>query len=321
MLPNVVEAAHLQAANGVEGFMRPVFSQALGPADPAGAVIGLAAPRRAIVLVASASGGCRRGVTSVMGRSRPPPRTRRRRSRCDPGVVTDVSPNVSSVSTHTWLWATLFFATILVLATIGSDRGAGAVRPARSLPAAMPVTIPLVLMAFGARDALSSLAFASIPMPRRYLTLMLGIWGVSSVPLVAMGSRTVRGCSWSPHSCSVCFRRRWSSGAPPCSGGAAASAGPGRRVWTFVSVALLPLSMAIVTPVSHAIGYTATFVLAGLLRCRARWCSIWRPGCGATRSGIRCAMRPVPVVAPDTAVSATLALRQRAVSAIAAQVD
>lgn len=33
----------------------------------------------------------------------------------------------------------------------------------------------------------------------------------------------------------------------------------------FVSVALLPVSMAIVAPVSHAIGYPATFILAGLL--------------------------------------------------------
>lgn len=49
LLPIVAEAAHLQAANGVEGFMRPVFNQAAGPMI-AGVVIGMAAPGQAVVL-------------------------------------------------------------------------------------------------------------------------------------------------------------------------------------------------------------------------------------------------------------------------------
>jgi len=39
----------------------------------------------------------------------------------------------------------------------------------------------------------------------------------------------------------------------------------------FVSVALMPVSMAIAAPVSSAIGLTATFVLAGLLPVPIAW--------------------------------------------------
>lgn len=46
LLPSVVEAAQLQAANGIEGFLRPVIFQAIGPMV-AGGVISIASPRLA----------------------------------------------------------------------------------------------------------------------------------------------------------------------------------------------------------------------------------------------------------------------------------
>ncbi|MBD0023958.1 MFS transporter [Gordonia pseudamarae] len=265
MLPNVVEAAHLQAANGVEGFMRPVFNQAAGPMI-AGLVIGLAAPGQAIVLagVASAlSGWCYMAMGPVARRHEPAESTGRSGVR---GVVADIAEGVAYMWRTPWLWATLFFATILVLATMGPievlvpfalrDRAGGDAGDHS-----------LVLMGFGAGAAVASLTFASIPMPRRYLTLMLGIWGISSVPLVAMAfaDRTwmfvvtafVLGVLFDGPMViwGTLLQRR----VPPHLLGRVAS------LDFFVSIALMPVSMAVVAPVSHAIGYTATFILAGLL--------------------------------------------------------
>lgn len=305
MLPNVVEAAHLQAANGVEGFMRPVFNQAAGPLI-AGAVIGLAAPGQAIVLAGIASvlsAWCYVVMGPVARRHEP---TDTGEVGAIRGVVTDIAEGVAYMWRTPWLWATLFFATILVLATIGPievlvpfalrDRAGGDAGDHS-----------LVLMAFGAGAALSSLAFASIPMPRRYLTLMLGIWGVSSVPLVAMGfahstwmfvvTAFVLGVLFDGPMViwGTLLQRR----VPPHLLGRVSS------LDFFVSVALLPLSMAIVAPVSHAIGYTATFVLAGLLPVPCAL--VFYLAARLWRDEIEHPLRdePVPVVAPDTAVSAT----------------
>ncbi|MDL9946381.1 MFS transporter [Gordonia sp. ABSL11-1] len=264
LLPGVVEAAQLQAANGIEGFLRPVIFQAIGPMV-AGGVISIASPGLAIVLagVASASSALfyvamrpvsvRRDLTEVTGH---PVRT----------VVTDIAEGFAYMWRTPWLWATLFFACILVLATMGPievlvpfalrervDGGAG--------------DHAFVLAAFGIGAASASLVFASVPMPRRYLSVMFGIWSVSSVPLVIMG---LADATWmfvvAGFLMGILFdgpmvlwgtllQRR----VPPELLGRVAS------LDFFVSVALMPVSMALAAPVSHAIGLTATFVVAGLL--------------------------------------------------------
>ncbi|AZG46410.1 MFS transporter [Gordonia insulae] len=264
LLPSVVEAAQLQAANGIEGFLRPVVFQAVGPMA-AGGVISIASPGLAIVLagVASASSALfyvamtpisvRREVTAVSGH---PVRA----------VITDIAEGFAYMWRTPWLWATLFFACILVLATMG---------PIEVLvPFALRERVhggagdhSLVLAAFGIGAAVTSLVFASIPMPRRYLSVMFGIWSVSSVPLVIMG---FADATWmfvvAGFLMGILFdgpmvlwgtllQRR----VPPALLGRVAS------LDFFVSVALMPVSMALAAPVSHAIGLTWTFVLAGVL--------------------------------------------------------
>jgi hypothetical protein len=264
LLPSVVEAAQLQAANGIEGFLRPVIFQAIGPMV-AGGVISIASPGLAIVLagvasaasalfyVAMAPVAVRRDLTAMSGH---PVRA----------VITDIAEGFAYMWRTPWLWATLFFACVLVLATMGPievlvpfalrervDGGAG--------------DHAFVLAAFGIGAASASLVFASIPMPRRYLSVMFGIWSVSSVPLVIMG---FADATWmfvvAGFLMGILFdgpmvlwgtllQRR----VPPELLGRVAS------LDFFVSVALMPVSMAVAAPVSHAIGLTATFVLAGLL--------------------------------------------------------
>ena len=84
-----------------------------------------------------------------------------------------------------WLLATLLFASLMILAMMGpfevlipflvKDRLGGG-----------PGDHAMVMAAFGIGGALGSLAMASVPMPRRYLTWMILLWGLGCLPLVVM---------------------------------------------------------------------------------------------------------------------------------------
>ncbi|MCZ4653274.1 MFS transporter [Gordonia amicalis] len=278
LLPGVVSSSELQAANGIEGFFRPVVFQAVGPMV-AGAVIGATAPGQAVVLAAIASiasGFCYLVMTPVTSRRLGEPASSEseiaRTGAGAGGVVVDLVEGFVYMIRTPWLWGTLFFACVLVLATLG---------PIEVLvPFALRERVEggasqhaWVLAGFGIGAAVTSLVFASLPMPRRYLTVMFGVWSFSSVPLVLMG---VADSTWlfvaAGFGMGVLFdgpmvlwgtllQRR----VPPALLGRIAS------LDFFVSVALMPVSMAIAAPVSSAIGLTATFVLAGLLPVPIAW--------------------------------------------------
>ncbi|MGV9670738.1 MULTISPECIES: MFS transporter [unclassified Gordonia (in: high G+C Gram-positive bacteria)] len=264
LLPAIVEPAQLQAANGIEGIARPVLFQAVGPMV-AGAVISVAAPAQASIIAAIASVGaalCYLLMRPVAVRRDPATL----RGPVVRSVLTDLAEGFVYMWRTPWLWATLFFATVLVLATMG---------PIEVLiPFALRERVnggagdhSLVLAAFGVGAAVSSFVFASIPMPRRYLTLMFGIWSLSSVPLVLMGvaehtwvfivAGFLTGILYDGPMVlwGTLLQRR----VPPALLGRVAS------LDFFVSVVLMPVSMALVAPVSHAIGVTTTFVLCGLI--------------------------------------------------------
>ncbi|MGV9709417.1 MFS transporter [Gordonia sp. NPDC003424] len=264
LLPTIVEAAQLQAANGVEGFLRPVVMQAIGPMV-AGGVISIAAPGPAIALAGLAS-----AVSALAYTRMAPVDVRRTENRIAAGpirsVVTDITEGLGYLWRTPWLWATLFFACILVLAAMGP------------IEVLVPFVLrervnggagdhSLVLAAFGAGAAGASLVFAAIPMPRRYISVMFGMFGLSSLPLVIMG---VAQHTW------VFVVAGLLSGilfdGPMVLWGTmlqrrvpAQLLGRVASLDFFVSVALMPVSMAIAAPVSHWIGLTATFVLAGLV--------------------------------------------------------
>ncbi|NMO01692.1 MFS transporter [Gordonia sp. TBRC 11910] len=260
LLPNVVAAQELQAANGVEGFLRPVVFQALGPVV-AGAAIAIASPGLALIVSAGSSVGAALCYLSMK-----PIESRVHSRAAASSIIGDVVDGFRYMWRTPWLWATLFFATFLVLLTMG---------PIEVLvPFAIRERVhgdaadhSLVLAAFGAGAAIGSLIFAAIPIPRRYLTIMFGLWGLCGVPLVFFGvaehlwvfivAALVLGVAFDGPMVlwGTLLQRR----VPPELLGRVAS------LDFFVSVALMPVSMALAAPVADAIGLTSTFVLGGLL--------------------------------------------------------
>jgi MFS family permease len=264
-LPALVPASDLQAVNGFEGMVRPTIGQAIGP-GVAGVVVGVASPGAAFAIAGSASLCGLLALATV-------PRTAVRR---DLDETTGVHPVRTALADMRegfvymvrtpWLLSTLLFASLMILAVMGplevlipflvKDKLGGG-----------PGDHALVMAAFGIGGAVGSLVMASVRMPRRYLTLMNLGWGISCLPFLVMGAATsvwpvvvsalVMGALFSAPMViwGTLLQRR----VPPALLGRVAS------LDFFVSVSLMPVSMALAGPVSEAIGLRTTFTVAGII--------------------------------------------------------
>lgn len=267
-LPALVPESDLMAVNGFEGMVRPTVGQALGPAV-AGAVVGAVSPAAAVSVAALASLGGLLVLLLV-------PRTPVRREFAEqPGrgvlhaVATgwaDIREGFSYMVRTPWLLATLLFASVMILMVMGplevlipfviKDRlGGGAGGHAA------------VLAAFGLGGALGSLVMGQLRMPRRYLTVMNLMWGVGCLPFLVVG---YAGALWQIVAAAFVVGIGFS--APMVIWGTLLQ----RRVPShllgrvasldfFVSISLMPLSMALAGPVAALIGIKATFTVAAVV--------------------------------------------------------
>jgi MFS family permease len=123
----------------------------------------------------------------------------------------------------------------------------------------------MVLGAFGVGGAVGSLAMASLKMPRRYLTLMNLTWGVACLPMIWMGFAPA---IWVVVACAFVLGVLFS--APMVIWGTllqrrvpAHLLGRVASLDFFVSISLMPVSMALAGPISDLIGVGTTFLIAG----------------------------------------------------------
>ena len=164
-----------------------------------------------------------------------------------------------------WLLATLLFASLLVLAIIGPMEVLIPFLVKERLGGG-PEAHALVLVAFGIGGAIGSLVMAAFKMPRRYLTWMTLMWGLGSLPMVLIGYASALWVAVAGAFLVAAFfsapmviwgtllQRR----VPPELLGRVAS------LDFFVSLSLMPISMALAGPVSELIGLPETFVIAGV---------------------------------------------------------
>jgi MFS family permease len=262
-LPALVQESDLMAVNGFEGMVRPTIGQALGP-GVAGAVVGVASPGAAFAIAAAASLAGLVALTFV-------PRTEVRRDltaipdgHAVRSALRDIREGFVYMVRTPWLLATLLFASLMILAMMGP------------LEVLIPFLVKdrlggdagdhaLVVAAFGVGGALGSLAMGSIRMPRRYLTVMNLTWGVACLPFIVIG---LASNVWVVIACGflagvgfsapmVIWGTLLQRRVPPELLGRVAS------LDFFVSVSLMPVSMALAGPVSQAIGLRNTFFIAG----------------------------------------------------------
>lgn len=260
LLPTLLPADELLAANGVEGVLRPITMFAAGPAL-AGVLVAASSPGHAL---AGAAVGYLLALLPLLALRVPA-------AAADPGaeptsVLGDLREGFRYFLRTGWLFATLAFAVLLVLVVIGPIE---VLMPfaVRDQTASGPGGYALVLAAFGIGGAVGSIAASMGRMPRRYLTVMILLWGLGSVPLALIGV----------------LDRLWLMAVVVAVVGA--THGAAQVVWGtllqrrvpshllgrvssldfFVSLALMPVSTALAGPVGEAIGIPLTFALAGLV--------------------------------------------------------
>jgi DHA3 family tetracycline resistance protein-like MFS transporter len=261
ILPRILPADQLLAANGVEGVVRPVFQQAVGPAV-AGMVVGATVPPAGAVVVAALL------VVSLLLLLLNGSAAKVAVAEADteqPHVLRDLRDGFVFMLRTPWLLWTLLFASLFVLVVLGpievllpfiaTDRFADGER-----------TYGFILAFFGIGSALGALAVSSGRLPRRYLTVMMAMWSVGSVPLVIVGMT-----SSFPVMAAATFVIGATDGAGMVIWGTLLQ----RRVPTamlgrvssldfFVSLAFMPVSFAIVGPLSKVVSMQTIFLVAGL---------------------------------------------------------
>ena len=265
LVPAMVDADELLAVNGFEGVVRPVLLQGAGPAL-AGVLVAVWSPAAAL--------GPRRSP-AWRGSSRPlalPARALRRDLTAEVtghpvrAVVRDLVEGFRYMVGTRWLLVTLVFASLMILLVLGPlevlvpfaiiERAGGG-----------PGGHSLVLLAFGAGGAIASIVVASLRLPRRYLTVMIVLWSVACVPMVVFGVATtlwpmvvagfvLGGLFSAPQ---VIWGTLLQRRVPPALLGRVTS------LDFFVSLAFMPVSMALAGPVSVVAGLTPVFLVAGLV--------------------------------------------------------
>lgn len=271
LVPDIVHDDNLVQANAIEQFARP-------------AAHGLAGPALGGLLIATGGSGIAFLVDSAtflasmacLLRVRTPAAAV---ATDEVAVLDDVKEGFRFVRANPWLWATLLAATFAYLLFTGpvdvllpylvkNDLNAGA------------GTLGLILAAGGIGAIGAALAVGTFGTPKRGMTFIYLAWTVSTLALVGYG---LARNAW--HAALVCFVFN-------------ALETAGTVVWLttkqrlvprallgrvssfdwFISTGLVPLSFAIVAPVTAAIGARNTLMLAGGLGAAVTFAFLWVPG-------------------------------------------
>ncbi|KRE70336.1 MFS transporter [Arthrobacter sp. Soil762] len=283
ILPRILPPEDLLAANGMEGTIRPILQQAAGPAV-AGVVVAALSPSHAVTGVATchllafivlnflgrhaldaphngadggAHGGSARAEVDADAGATGAAKT---------SLFHDLREGISYTIRTPWLLWTLLWACVSVLFLIGP------------IEVLMPFVVRdqlggdssmfgFLLAVMGVGGAVGSLITASLKLPRRYLTVMMVSWGAGSLPLAAVGI----------------LDSFWTVAAAMFVWGATGSVGMviwgtllQRRVPShllgrvssldfFVSLALMPISMALAGPAAEVFPIWTIFLAAGIV--------------------------------------------------------
>jgi MFS transporter, DHA3 family, tetracycline resistance protein len=261
ILPRMLPAEQLLAANGVEGVVRPVFQRAVGPAV-AGLVVGATFPSLGAVVVAAMFAI---GLLLLVA-TRPAMKTPVRQPDQErPHLLRDLRDGFAFMVRTPWLLWTLLFASMFVLVVLGPiEVLLPFIAKQRFEDGAR--TFGFILAFFGVGSALGALAVSSGRLPRRYLTVMMTMWSVGSIPLVVVGVT-----SSFPLMAAATFVIGFTDGAGMVIWGTLLQ----RRVPTemlgrvssldfFVSLAFMPVSFAIVGPLSKVVSMQTIFLVAAI---------------------------------------------------------
>ena len=263
ILPRILPPEQLLAANGLEGAVRPGLQQAAGPAV-AGILLAALIPAHAAIVIAVAHGAA--FVILLFLRPEPATPGGERGDASAKSVFHDLREAVVFTVRTPWLLWTLLYATLWVLVAVGPEE---VLLPflIRERIGDDPRLFGFLLAVYGLGGVLGSIFVSSRRLPRRYLTTMNLVWGVSTLPFIVVGFTDQYwlllasmfligfGFSYGNVIWGTLLQRR----VPRHMLGRVSS------LDFFVSLALMPLSMALAGPLAEVLSLQAIFTAAGVL--------------------------------------------------------
>ncbi|GAA1985740.1 MFS transporter [Microbacterium pumilum] len=263
MLPRILPAQQLLAANGLEGAIRPALQQAAGPAVAGVIVAAVMVPTHAAVAIAIAHA---LALALLLFQRPEPVLDRQEPSGSAKSVFHDLKEAVVFTAKTPWLLWTLLYASGWVLVFVGPEE---VLLPfiTRERIGDDPRWFGFLLAVYGLGGVIGSIVVSSRPLPRRYLTVMNLVWGVSTLPFAIIG---VTDQYW------VMLAAVFVCGFGFSYGNVIWGTLLQRRVPThmlgrissldfFVSLALMPLSMALAGPLAEVVPIPVIFLVAGFL--------------------------------------------------------
>ena len=260
VVPVLLPAEELLAANGIEGMLRPLAQQAAGPAL-AGVLVAVYSPSAALL----GAGVCYLVALVPLLAMRPVPHSAAPEDGAQ-SPTRQLAEGFAYLLRTGWLFATLAFAILYILVIMGPIE---VLLPfaVRDRVGAGPAGLSVVLAAYGVGCAIGAFAVSSLRLPRRYLTVMLLCWGLGALPQAAFGLSTVL---W------IMVVASFVVGLTDAAAMVIWGTLLQRRVPThllgrvssldfFVSLALMPLSTALAGPVGERVGIPTTFVVAAVV--------------------------------------------------------
>jgi MFS family permease len=277
VVPQLVPADELVAANALDQFVRPAGLQILGPAL-GGVVIGLAGSGWAL---AADAGTFFVSVLCLL--------TMRRTAALFPSgaeeddeagsLWQDLREGVSYVRRHIWLWGTFLSATFTYLLFVGPTEVLLPYLVKHELGGSA-AQLGLILTSGGLGAVAAALLVGGAGIPRRFITYMYGTWAIATLAVAGYGLATR---TWQLAAACVLVNGLEAAGtvAWATTKQRLVPAGMLGRVssvdW-FVSTALLPLSYALAAPVAQWIGVRHTLVGAGVLGAAVTFGFLFLPG-------------------------------------------
>jgi MFS family permease len=287
ILPRILPPQQLLAANGLEGAIRPALQQAAGPAVAGMLVAAVMVPAHAALAIAIAH-ACAlalllfQGPEPALAATDEPEPTENAargdaerpsasaRTQADAGSAKSVFHDLKEAVLFTvktpWLLWTLIYASGWVLVFVGPEE---VLLPfiTRDRIGEDPRWFGFLLAVYGLGGVIGSIVVSSRPLPRRYLTVMNLVWGVSTLPFAILGFTdqywvmltVVFVCGFGFSYGNVIWGTLLQRRVPTHMLGRISS------LDFFVSLALMPLSMALAGPLSQVVPIPVIFLVAGVL--------------------------------------------------------
>jgi MFS family permease len=270
IVPDLLPAADLPAANALDQFVRPIALRLVGPVAGGGLVAASAGVAFALDAVSFAATFV--AVLAIRPRQRP-------REHAHPSAAAALAEGLRFVRSRTWLWGTLLSAGIAYLVFLGPAEVLLPFVVKNELHASAG-TLGLVLAAGGVGAVGAAVLMGHRGHPRRDVTVMYATWTVATLAIAGYGLATA---AWQLMLACLVFNGLEAAGTivwatikqrhvPGALLGRVSSLD-----W-LISIGLLPISFALTAPVAAAVGARATLVGAAVIGAVVTFAAYFLPG-------------------------------------------